>query len=700
MRLLKLLILIIFLPSIIIAQQYTYWQQPSKEQADSLKIQLGHVHDDTIRMYLCREIGFYYQEIQRDSSLYYSQQSLFLAKKLNLKLWEAEAQSLVGFSLLNLGDYPASLKALLNAQTIAEDKNSEKNIWNLAFFSKEKDPFIARMTVLGRLHDFLGILYIFTGDMEKRLFNFFYCRKIAESIGDSTLFLLSSLNLGHTYLNLGKLDSALLFEQEALQFSYALNNIYYNGYILNLIGEIYMQKETFISAKEIFEKSIKANKELQNLNFLSVSYVSMANLLLAAGQTDSSLYYSKKGLETIQNISSPNRLLDAYNSLASIYKQKSDMDSAFLYLDLAMAVKDSLYNSEKIKLFQGIGFDEQLRVNELEAEKIQTQNKIRIYSLSIGIVVFMLIAFLLYRNNRNRLKTNTILRRQKNEIEEEKRITEDTLSQLKSTQSQLIQSEKMASLGELTAGIAHEIQNPLNFVNNFSEVNAELITELEEEIKKGNLDDIIAIAKSIKENEEKVKHHGKRAEDIVKGMLQHSRSSSGVKELTDINVLADEYLRLAYHGFRVKDKSFNAEYDLDLDEKLPKIKVIPQDIGRVLLNLINNAFYAVSQKAKENIEGYMPMVEVNTKRYDDRIEIKVKDNGNGIQDKVKDKIFQPFFTTKPTGQGTGLGLSLSYDIIKAHGGEIKVETKSDESSADNSPMETGTQFTIEIRLAT
>ena len=176
MRLLKLLILIMLLPSIIIAQQYTYWQQPSKEQADSLKIQLGHVHDDTIRMYLCREIGFYYQEIQRDSSLYYSQQSLFLAKKLNLKLWEAEAQSQVGFSLLNLGDYPASLKALLNAQTIAEDKNSEKNIWNLPFFSKEKDPFIARMTVLGRLHDFLGILYTFTGDMEKRLFNFFYCR--------------------------------------------------------------------------------------------------------------------------------------------------------------------------------------------------------------------------------------------------------------------------------------------------------------------------------------------------------------------------------------------------------------------------------------------------------------------------------------------------------------------------------------------
>jgi len=287
---------------------------------------------------------------------------------------------------------------------------------------------------------------------------------------------------------------------------------------------------------------------------------------------------------------------------------------------------------------------------------------------------------------------------QMKELEQAKEI-EKAYTELKAYQSQLIQSEKMASLGELTAGIAHEIQNPLNFVNNFSEVNAELITELEEEIKNGNFDDIIAIAKSIKENEEKVKHHGKRAEAIVKGMLQHSRSSSGVKELTDINVLADEYLRLAYYGFRAKDKSFNAEYDLDLVKKMPKIKVIPQDIGRVLLNLINNAFYAVSKKAKANIEGYMPKVEVSTASYDDRIEIKVKDNGNGIQDNIKDKIFQPFFTTKPTGQGTGLGLSLSYDIIKAHGGEIKVETKSDEGSADNSPSETGTQFIIEIPIA-
>jgi signal transduction histidine kinase len=246
---------------------------------------------------------------------------------------------------------------------------------------------------------------------------------------------------------------------------------------------------------------------------------------------------------------------------------------------------------------------------------------------------------------------------------------------LKSTQAQLIQSEKMASLGELTAGIAHEIQNPLNFVNNFSEVNSELINELKEEADKGNLNEVKGIADDIKENEEKILYHGKRADSIVKGMLQHTRASSGQKEPTDINKLADEYLRLSYHGMRAKDKSFNAEYKTDFDETIGKINVIPQDIGRVLLNIMNNAFYAVNERLKAEGSEYVPIVTIVTKRLSDKIEIIVKDNGNGIPQKVIDKIFQPFFTTKPTGQGTGLGLSLAYDIIKAHGGEIRVQTE-------------------------
>ena len=271
------------------------------------------------------------------------------------------------------------------------------------------------------------------------------------------------------------------------------------------------------------------------------------------------------------------------------------------------------------------------------------------------------------------------------ELTQQKEALEQTLDELKTTQTQLVQSEKMASLGELTAGIAHEIQNPLNFVNNFSEVNAELIDELHHEIEKGNWDEVKALAKDIKDNEEKISHHGKRADAIVKGMLQHSRSSTGQKEPTNINTLADEYLRLAYHGLRAKDKSFNATLKTDYDEGIGNINIIPQDIGRVILNLITNAFYVVDEKKKAPrlLEGgvpYDPAVSVSTKKIGGKVEIKVADNGNGIPQKVLDKIFQPFFTTKPTGQGTGLGLSLSYDIVKAHGGELKVETKEGEGA--------------------
>ena len=268
----------------------------------------------------------------------------------------------------------------------------------------------------------------------------------------------------------------------------------------------------------------------------------------------------------------------------------------------------------------------------------------------------------------------------------EKQVTERTealsksLRDLKETQQQLIQHEKMASLGELTAGIAHEIQNPLNFVNNFSGVSTELVDEMNAEIDKGNTDDAKLIAQDLKQNLEKINHHGKRAGDIVKGMLQHSRSSSGQKELTDISALAEEYVRLAYHGLKAKDKSFTPVMKTDFDSSVVKINIMPQDIGRVILNLINNAFYAVTEKQKQNTVGYEPLVSVSTKKLKDKIEIHVKDNGTGIPQKVLDKIFQPFFTTKPTGQGTGLGLSLSYDIVKAHGGELKVETKEGEGS--------------------
>ena len=265
-------------------------------------------------------------------------------------------------------------------------------------------------------------------------------------------------------------------------------------------------------------------------------------------------------------------------------------------------------------------------------------------------------------------------------LEAAKLQVDNTLLDLKKTQKQLIQAEKMASLGQLTAGIAHEIQNPLNFINNFSEVNTELITELKDEITKGNFEAVSALADVVKENEEKITYHGKRAESIVKGMLQHTRNRKGQKEPTNINGLCDEYLRLSYHGLRARDKGFNAEMKINMDDSIGNINVVPQEIGSVLLNLFNNAFYAVNEK-KQKLNGtFEPLVSVVTKKENEKVIIKVMDNGFGIPQNSVDKIFQPFYTTKPAGQGTGLGLSLSYDIIKAHDGTIKVETKENEGT--------------------
>jgi signal transduction histidine kinase/ligand-binding sensor domain-containing protein len=304
---------------------------------------------------------------------------------------------------------------------------------------------------------------------------------------------------------------------------------------------------------------------------------------------------------------------------------------------------------------------------------------------------------IVYWRSRQLRRANKLL---EEKIDHRTKQLQESIENLKSTQKQLIQSEKMASLGELTAGIAHEIQNPLNFVNNFSEVNKEILEELNAERLKPKAernDDLeSAILKDIKDNEEKILHHGKRANAIVKGMLQHSRASSGQKELTDINALCDEYLRLSYHGMRAKDKEFNAEIKTDFDNTIEKINIVPQDIGRVLLNLFNNAFYAVSEKKKLSANSYQPLAEIKTRRINDHVEISVSDNGNGIPQNIKNKIFQPFFTTKPTGSGTGLGLSLSYDIVKAHGGEIKVESLSAGAAAEAGKEREGTEFIVSL----
>jgi len=345
-------------------------------------------------------------------------------------------------------------------------------------------------------------------------------------------------------------------------------------------------------------------------------------------------------------------------------------------MKMSSSVKSKL---NSLASFQQTLLKRQMQLKDLEKEKLEIQSKNKMYILWTVIIVFLLFGSTLYYSYHQKKKANTLLFLQKEEIR-------SALIKLQTTQTQLIQKEKMASLGELTAGIAHEIQNPLNFVNNYSEVNMELMEELEEEVKKDNKEEVKALLTDLRENESKIHHHGKRADAIVQGMLQHSRTSSGTKELTNLNALADEYLRLAYQSFLAKEPGLEIELSTDYEKNLPLIEVVPQDIGRVLLNILNNAFQACAEKSRMQLDGYWPTVSVVTQKSPDSIEINITDNGPGIPDAIKDKIFQPFFTTKPTGQGTGLGLSLSYDIVKVHRGSLEVVSKENE----------GTEFTIQL----
>ena len=658
--------LLLLLPVFSIAQQDSFWENWNKEQLDSLRLIWQNTTNDTLRMAAARSLGWHYYESKHDSGLYFLKYQEALAGKLNLKLWQGDALDNIGYTLSAVKNYPASLQAFVEGINILENKETEKNIWRISIFSKERDPRVARLNSLGWIHNDIAQLYRATGNIQDELSHFNQAIKIGESVNNYDLLSTANMNLAVTYLTLNKLDSAKSLVEKAIHYADISGFQRYKGNMLNSLGTIYFKKGNYALAKQYVEEAMRIGYDPTNLVNFGHTLLNMGKVFSVTGYKDSSLWYAKRAMAIFQSGNAPEGLDSAYIFLSSIYKLQNNIDSAFYYQSLAMAVTESINSVEKIKQFQNIGFDQQLKVQELEKEKIENQNKVRTYSLLAGLAVLSIIAFIIYRNNRQKQKANKVL--------------EQTLTNLKSTQVQLIQSEKMASLGELTAGIAHEIQNPLNFVNNFSEVNKELLAEMSEEIAKGNYSEVKIIAKDIIENEEKINHHGKRADTIVKGMLQHSRSSSDAKEPTDINALADEYLRLAYHGLRAKDKSFNATMKTDFDESIGSINIIPQDIGRVILNLITNAFYVVDEKKKQIGDGYEPTVSVSTKKINEKIEIKVKDNGNGIPQKVLDKIFQPFFTTKPTGQGTGLGLSLSYDIVKAHGGEIKVETNEGEGT--------------------
>jgi len=668
-------IILLLLPCLSFGQNLTF-TNPFAQQADSLRRILPHVDNDSLKMYYYGKLGGYFTEVNTSLAAVYFNKRMALTRKLKQPLWEALSYDDLSYVAYQTCNYPESLKLAIAGIKIAENEDCEKSIWHVTAFAGDGDPHKARLYILSVLYEKLGYLYQKTGNGPRATASYFTAISIASGVDDKVGLSFYNEDLGSYYLEANRLDSALFFTNRSLAYSEASGNKMYQGDLLANIGRVYFRRGNRTAAKKYYFESVRANTEQNNRRYLPHSFTALAELYRSEGKNDSAVYYARSALQVFQLNGDKPGIEEAYNALFAAYKLLGRPDSAFIYLQRAKTLGDSLSATEKTKLseYLSVGFDEQFKVQELEKEKTEVQTRNRTYVMLAGIFIVLLVALFLYRNSLNRKKANVLLQRQKEKVEV-------ALSQLKSTQTQLIQSEKMASLGELTAGIAHEIQNPLNFVNNFSEVNAELIDELQQELEKGELEEVKAIADDIKQNEQKISMHGRRADAIVKGMLEHSRSSSGQKEPTDLNALADEYLRLSYHGLRAKDKSFNSVLTTHFDPALPKIAVSQQDMGRVLLNLFNNAFYAVNQKSKTAMAGYKPEVTVTTSAEKGYVVIKVKDNGTGIPDAIKEKIMQPFFTTKPTGEGTGLGLSLTYDmVVKGHGGSIHVDSIEGEGS--------------------
>jgi len=628
---------------------------------------------------------------KHQEALGYCEKSLALFESLNDLDGQASIYGYYGIIQRSLGNYAASLEFLFKFSELTQ-QTGNKEAESLAYYhlgvtykylgdNETALNYLLQCLATRQPHSvtywvskalslkLIGLIYFETGDFTNAIDYYHQSLPLTQEAGDKWGEAGCLDNIGFIHFKLKDYDRALEFCSQALAISQIIDDKKGQSNALFHLGDIYNQLAEYEKASGCCYSSLHIRRDINDKKGEAEILLLLAELYVkenpAERNPEQAFELLNKALRLGQEIKARDLLAKIHFGFYETYKYANRYQEALTHIESHMSLSKEIHTDAINQKIQNLEISHKVEQSKKEAEIYRLRN-IELADL--------------YEESK----------RQKEEIEIQKGIAEESLIELKETQSQLVQREKMASLGELTAGIAHEIQNPLNFVNNFSEVNKELLIEMTNEIDKGNAEEVKAIANDVINNEEKINHHGKKADAIVKGMLQHSRSSNGIKEATDINKLADEYLRLAYHGFRAKEKSFNATLKTDYDEGIGNINIIPQDIGRVLLNLYNNAFYAVNEKKKQQSGEYEPTVSVSTKKingtsaspdsYRDRIEIKVGDNGNGIPQKLLDKIFQPFFTTKPTGEGTGLGLSLSYDIIKAHGGEIKVETKEGEGS--------------------
>jgi two-component system NtrC family sensor kinase len=623
-----------------------------KGRNDSLIAKLNTRPDNETRLPLLEQLSAYSNDFATIQK--YANQGLTLSVRLNQPVEEEKFLELISSAEEQTADFPSSLATSLRGVQLSERLNDNhfKSIFLLM----------------------IGLAYYFEDD---NIRNLNYAQKafqVSSLAKDTSAMIKISSNLESFYIHTKKPDSARFFVNIEYRLVVHSKNSKIRarmGILWGDMGEVQSGLNHPDSALLYFYRSVPFNRSIHDTSHVASTENRIALAYLTISLPDSAKKYALDAYQLALKRNRYDLAADAAKTLSGLFEETNAAKSLFYY-KAAMAAKDSVNGENKTKRFQAAIYAEQQRQADLSYAATNYQDKIRFFAAIAGLLLVTIVGLILWFTYKRQRKSNVLLLQQKQQVE-------NTLQELRLTQQQLIQSEKMASLGELTAGIAHEIQNPLNFVNNFSEVSVELVDEMEEELDKGDISEAKSIGADLKENLKKIRHHGKRADFIVKGMLLHSRNSSGEKELTNINTMADEFLKLSYQGLRAKDKNFNAALVTNFDENLPMVNIAHQDIGRVLLNMFNNAFYAVNQKQKTAGTGYKPEVMISISLEKNDLAIKVKDNGNGIPDAIKDKIMQPFFTTKPTGEGTGLGLSLSYDIVvKGHGGNIVVNTKEGE----------------------
>lgn len=708
-----------------------------KKAIDSLDRLINKAVTDTARINLLNKKIIVLSNINIDTAISLGRQTMEESIKINYKKGEGEARIRLASNYCFKGAYTNAAENLNLAETIFSQLKDSFNIarvyagYGMMYGMQSRydtaiqyyqqsiavDERNNNLEDIARSYNNLAISYQMRSDFVRALQYQQKSLKIAEDKHDEAMQARTLLNMGINYTTMGdtaRSEQSLLKAVELAKKQHIKN---VELYAYSNLASLYETKNNLQRAYDYAMKSAELGGEMgdqgiqstglskaavclaKQLHFEEAEKVATQAILIADSsnqplnifQTNNTLgyifklqgkykeairYYEDAFLAMKNADIYDDQIGQSYAELSVCYEKTGNYSKALSAYKMAAQIMDSITSKQNVRkateLSMNYDFAKRQQAAEAEQKQKDALAGAKQLALMIGLGFALLLTIVVLIGYRNKQKAYALLGRQKEEIN-------STLTKLRATQAQLVQAEKMASLGELTAGIAHEIQNPLNFVNNFSEVSTELIDEMEEEIKKGNTTDIKSLAADIRLNLEKITHHGKRADAIVKNMLQHSRSNTGAKEYADINALTDEFLRLSYHGIRAKDKNFNATLQTDFDRSIGEINIIPQDIGRVILNLITNALYAVAEKKKLLGDDYNPMVKVTTQKMGDKVAIKVWDNGMGIPQKIIDKIFQPFFTTKPTGEGTGLGLSLSYDIVtKGHGGEMKMDTREGE----------------------